>query len=133
MENILAFLDRVRDMRQASKVKHKISDAIAIVFFATLANADDFVEIHVFAEEHESFLRQYLELPNGIPSHDTIQRIMAMVAPEQLERFQAQWNEFLNTDEGEKIKKILSLDGKTQCGNGNKISNGYRKRRNGPG
>ena len=74
----------------------------------------------MFAEEHERFLRQYLELSNGIPSHDTMQRVFAMVSPEYLSRYQAQWNEMLNTDEGEKIKKILAIDGKTQRGNGNK-------------
>jgi predicted transposase YbfD/YdcC len=120
MQNILAFLDGVRDLRQAGKVKHKMSEVIAIAFFASLANADDFVEIAVFAAEHEAFLRQYLELPNGIPSHDTIARVFAMVSPEYLGRFQTQWNEMLNTEEGEKIRKLLALDGKTQCGNGSK-------------
>lgn len=38
-----------------------------LVFFATLANADDWVEIEVFGKEHEDFLRHYLELPYGDP------------------------------------------------------------------
>jgi predicted transposase YbfD/YdcC len=97
-----------------------MKDIIALVFFASVGNADDFVEIETFGEEHEDFLREYLELPNGIPSHDTIQRVMAMVSPEFLQSFQTQWNEMMNTDEGGKIKKILAIDGKTQCGNGNK-------------
>jgi len=45
---------------------------------------------------------------------------MAMVPPEYLQGFQTQWNEMLNSGEGEKIKKILAIDGKTQCGNGDK-------------
>lgn len=74
------------------------------VFFATLANADDWVvEIEIFGKEHEKFLRNYLKLPNGIPSHDTIQRVFAIVPPEFLENFQKQWNEMLNSDEGNKI------------------------------
>ena len=59
-----------------------------LVFFATLANADDWVEMEVFGKEHEKFLRNYLELPNGIPSHDTIQGVFAMVSSEFLENFQ---------------------------------------------
>jgi len=110
----------VTDNRQAKKVKYKMKDIIAQVFFATVGNADDFVEIAVFGEEHEDFLRRYLELPNGTPSHDTIQRVMAMVSPEFLQGYQILWNEMLNSGEGEKIKKILAIDGKTQCGNGNK-------------
>jgi len=110
----------VTDNRQAKKVKYKMKDIIAQVFFASVGNADDFVEIAVFGEEHEEFLRRYLELPNGTPSHDTIQRVMAMVSPEFLQSFQREWNEMLTREEGEKIKKILAIDGKTQCGNGNK-------------
>lgn len=120
MEKLLAYLDSVIDRRQASKVRHKMGDIIALVFFASLGNADDWVEIEAFAEAYEEFLREYLELPGGIPSHDTIQRVMAMVSPEFLEGFQARWNEMLNTDEGEKVRKILAIDGKTQRGNGNK-------------
>jgi predicted transposase YbfD/YdcC len=120
METILKYLDLVTDIRQAKKVQHKMSDIIALVFFASLSNADDWVEIEVFGKEHVEYLRSYLELPHGIPSHDTIQRVFAMVSPEFLQSFQRLWNEMLNRDEGEKIKKIFALDGKTQRGNGNR-------------
>ena len=66
--------------------KHKMSEIIALVFFAMLSNAEEWTEIEVFGKEHEEFLRQYLELPNGILSHDTIQRIFAMVSPEFMEK-----------------------------------------------
>lgn len=56
MKNILKYLDTVIDIRQEKKVRHKMSDIIALVFFAILANADDFVEIEVFGKEHETFL-----------------------------------------------------------------------------
>jgi predicted transposase YbfD/YdcC len=120
MITLLKYLETVADHRQEKKVRHKICDIIALVFFATLANADEWVEIEIFGKEHEEYLRKHLELPYGIPSHDTIQRVFAMVSPEFLQGFQILWNEMLNSDEGEKIKKILAIDGKTQCGNGNK-------------
>ena len=120
MERLLQFLDLVTDLRQAGKVRHKMGDIIALVFFALLANADDFVETEVFGKEHEVFLRRYLDLPGGIPSHDTIQRVFSMVSPEFLQGFRMMWDEMLNSDEGEKIKKIFALDGKTQRGNGNR-------------
>jgi len=85
-----------------------------------LANANEWLEIEIFGQEHEAFLRRHLELANGIPPHDTIQRLFAMVSPEYMERFQTLWNEMLNSDEGKKIKKILAIDGKTQCRNGNR-------------
>ena len=120
MRKLLEYLETVTDHRQEKKVRHKIGDIIALVFFAMLANANEWVAIEIFGKEHEEFLRRYLELPNGIPSHDTIQRVFAMVSPEFLQQYQRMWNEMLNSNEGEKIKKILALDGKTQCGNGNK-------------
>lgn len=51
--------------------------------------------------------------------HDTISRVMAIVSPEFLQKFKTLWNEMLNSDEGEKIKKILAVDGKTQHKNAN--------------
>jgi hypothetical protein len=94
-----------------------MKDIIAIVFFARIANANDWDEIHYFAVVKENFLRKYLELPNGIPSYDTIRRVMAMVSPEFLGKFQIHWNELMNGNQGQKLKKILALDGKTQRGN----------------
>jgi predicted transposase YbfD/YdcC len=120
MKTILDYVSTVTDKRQEKKVRHMMSDIIMLVFFASLAHADDWVEIEVFGKEHESFLRKYLELPGGIPSHDTIQRVFAMVTSEFLEGFQKHWNDLLNSSEGNKIKKLLAIDGKTQCGNGNK-------------
>jgi hypothetical protein len=93
-------------------------DIIAIVFFAELANASEWIEIYLFAAANEEALRKYLELPHGIPSHDTIQRVFAMLSPEYLQEFRRQWNEIMAGGMGEKIKKILALDGKTQRGNG---------------
>lgn len=124
MQRLLDYVSTVTDIRQEKKVRHKMMDIIMLVFFAMLADADDWVEMEVFGREHEPFLRNYLELPNGIPSHDTIQRVFAMVPSEFLENFQKRWNEMLNSDEGNKIKKLLAIDGKTQRGNGNKNQKG---------
>lgn len=120
MESAMKYLNDVVDKRQERKILHKMSDIIALVFFAMLSDANEWVEVEIFGKEHERFLRKYLELPNGVPSHDTIQRVFAMVSTEFLQGFQRLWNEMLNSDEGEKIKKILAIDGKTQRGNGNK-------------
>lgn len=118
MNNIMRWLEVVEDIRQQKKVKHLMKDIIAIVFFATLANADDWMGIYYFAVANEKFLRKYLELPNGIPSHDTIQRAFAMVSPQYLQEFRKRWNEVMAGSTGEKIKRVLGIDGKTQRGNG---------------
>jgi predicted transposase YbfD/YdcC len=118
MNNILEWLVTAEDTRQQAKVKHLMRDIIAIVFFAELANASEWIEIYLFAVTNEKLLRKYLTLPHGIPSHDTIQRVFAMVSPEYLQDFREQWNETMSGEMSDKVRKILALDGKTQCGNG---------------
>ena len=108
----------IYDVRQQSKVLHKLHEIIGITFFAMIANANDPEDIEAFCKEHESIMRKYYKLENGIPSHDTIERALAMVSAEYLQEFQRKFYELMNTNEGEKVRKILSLDGKTQCGNG---------------
>jgi predicted transposase YbfD/YdcC len=120
MRELLNYLDQVTDSRQEKKVLHKMGDIIGLVFLATLAIANEWTSVEIFGKEHIAFLRQYIELRNGIPSHDTIQRVFAMIPPEYLQGFQVEWDKMLNSEEGERIKKILAIDGKTQCGNGRK-------------
>jgi predicted transposase YbfD/YdcC len=118
MNDILEWLVTAEDPRQPVKVQHLMKDIIAIVFFAELANASEWIEIYLFALANEEPLRKYLELPHGIPSHDTIQRVFAMVSPECLQEFRGRWNEAMSAGMGDTIRKILALDGKTQRGNG---------------
>ena len=105
------------DKRQEKKEKHKLNEIIGIAFFATLGNADTFPEIEAFGKEHERALREYFVLEHGIASHDTIERAFAMFEAKFLEEFQGRFNEMMNDEEGEKIKKIIGIDGKTQRGN----------------
>jgi len=119
MNDILQWLVMAEDPRQQAKVKHLMKDIIAIVFFAELAKADEWIEIYLFAVANEIVLRKYLELPEGIPSHDTIERVFAMVLPEFLQDFRERWNQAMSGKVGKKIRRMLYLDGKTQRGNGN--------------
>ncbi len=88
-----------------------------IVLFAKLANADDWEDVEIFAKPNEGFLRQYIELENGIPSHDTMQRVMGSIAPEYMQGVYNTWHGPVNSNEGETLKKIICIDGKTMRGN----------------
>jgi len=118
MNDMLEWLATAEDPRQQAKVEHRMADIIAIVFLAEIANATEWTEIHLFAVANERHLRRYLTLPNGIPSHDTIQRVLAMVSPEWLQGFRTRWNELMASGMGGRLRKILALDGKTQRGGG---------------
>ena len=117
MEQLLEWMEIIEDVRQHRKVRHSIKDILVIVLFATLANADTWGQIEDFALWNEEYLRQYIELKNGIPSHDTIQRVMGMIRPENLQQLQRKWQELLDSNEGEKLKKIICVDGKTMRSN----------------
>lgn len=117
MEDILKYVELIEDGRQQSKILHKLSDIVIIVLFAKLANADDWEEIEDFAECHEEFLKKYIRLENGVPSHDTIQRVMGSINPQYIQNLYTKWNELVSSDEGKKLKKIIAIDGKTMCGN----------------
>jgi len=117
MEQFLDWIEIIEDIRQQMKVRHSLKDIVVIVLFATLANADNWEEVEDFAKNNENYLRRYIKLKNGIPSHDTIQRVMGMIRPEQLQQLQLKWQDLLNSNEGEKIKKIICIDGKTMCSN----------------
>ena len=60
MEELLNWMEYIEDVRQARKVRHKLKDILVIVLFATLANADDWVEMELFAKEYQDFLRKYM-------------------------------------------------------------------------
>ena len=78
MQELLDWLEYIEDDRQQRKIRHTLKDILVIVLFATLANADDWVEMALFAENYQDYLRKYIELKNGIPSHDTIRRVNSM-------------------------------------------------------
>ena len=122
MEQLLEWMEIIEDVRQERKVRHSVKDILIIVLFATLANADTWEQIADSAQWNEAYLRQYIELKNGIPSHDTIQRVMGMIRPENLQQLQMKWQEMLNSNEGGKLRKIICVDGKTMRSNKRKGS-----------
>ena len=117
MDELLERMDYIEDMRQEKKVRHKLKDIIVIVLFATLANVDDWVEMEYFAHYHEEYLKKYIELKNGIPSHDTLSRVFGMISPDAMQQLYQKWQEMLNRNEGEALKKIICVDGKTMRSN----------------
>ena len=85
MESILSILShftQLRDFRDPCGLRHKFGDIIVITILAIICGADEFSDIENFGESKEDFLRSFLELPNGIPSHDTFGRIFSLLDPE---------------------------------------------------
>ena len=68
----LSHFSALRDPRQAEKVVYPLSEILLLMLCATVAGADDFVEIRLWGTEHQAFLRRFLAYERGIPSHDTL-------------------------------------------------------------
>jgi len=95
--------------RQCANLKHRLEDVLILGFRGTLAGRDDFFEIADWAELHEDFFRSFLELPNGIPSHDTLNRVFAAVHTDALQAVLVPWLQRRRGDSGE----FVPIDGKT--------------------
>lgn len=124
MKDIQKYAEAVQDYRHPSYVKHKLSDIIMIVFFAMLANANEWEGIESFAKKKEAWLRKYLELPYGIPTDDTYRIVIGNIniehffhvtvclLAETADRILA-----LAGKEGKAHEKsIVSVGGKVGCG-----------------
>jgi predicted transposase YbfD/YdcC len=77
--------------RQCRNLKHRLVDIVVIGFCGTLSGCDDFVEIVAWAKVNLAFFRSFLELPHGIPSHDTFSRVFTLLKPANLQEVLLPW------------------------------------------
>jgi predicted transposase YbfD/YdcC len=103
----------IPDERQEWKVKHKLVDILFIAIVATVADCDDWEEMEWFARKKEEWFRKYLELPNGIPSHDTMERVFSWV---DTDRFQNAFMSWVALAMDIKVPGVVAIDGKTLRG-----------------
>jgi hypothetical protein len=79
LKDLREVFESLEDKRFEPYVEHLLSDIVMITLIGVLANADEWNEIAAFAVAKAEWLKSFLALPNGIPSHDTIQRVMSMI------------------------------------------------------
>ena len=92
---------------------HLLSDIIVIALCAVMGGANFWTSVERFGKGHEAWFRTFLTLENGIPSHDTFQRVFAHLDPEALNSRFGRW--MAEICGGLKLKHI-AIDGKTMCG-----------------
>lgn len=81
----------ITDPRQAAKVEHDLVELLVLAVNGVLVGADTFVEIELWAKERLDWLRGYLRLENGIPSHDTFGRLLGLIDPDEFEAAFRRW------------------------------------------
>ena len=96
-----------------NKCRHKLMDIIIIAVCATIAQADNWEEIAAFGESKAEWLGRWLELPNGIPSADTIRRVFSLLDAQAFSRCFVRWvQQVFELTDGQ----VIAIDGKTARG-----------------
>ena len=110
---ILEYFDDLEDPRSTINRQHLLGDLIVISVCGVLAGADGPKAIGVWAQTHEEWLGKYLELPHGIPSHDTIGRLLAALKPAAFQSCFERWIDSLRqSPDGDGDAEIIAIDGK---------------------
>jgi predicted transposase YbfD/YdcC len=102
------------DPRAARGIRHNLADIICIAVLAVICNANTFPEIHTFALLKQDWLSTFLELPHGIPSQDTFERLFRILNPGAWQSRFLEWTQtltFAALPDGH--DEILAVDGKT--------------------
>lgn len=109
--NIQYFFDEVQDFRVVGRCKHELSDILGLILVGSLSDCNDFSEIVDYGLDNIEALREKLgfQFPNGIPSEDTLERIMRYVNPKELESCY------------QSCYKALNLKGKHICIDGKEL------------
>ena len=98
------------DPRAARTREHKLLDIVAIAICAVICGADGWTEVEAFGLAKEAWLRTWLELPGGIPSHDTFGRVFARLNPQEFESRFMEWVQAVShLTQGQ----VIAVDGKT--------------------
>ena len=117
---LLDHFAKLTDPRIDRTKEHKLIDILAIAICGMLCGADNWVAMEQYGNAKQEWLKQFLELPNGIPSHDTISRLFARLDPKEFEQCFQDWVKTIS----ELIPgEVISIDGKTVKHSGSKTKN----------
>jgi DDE_Tnp_1-associated/Transposase DDE domain len=112
VESILSEFSSLEDPRSTINRVHTLSDIIVISVMAVIAGADGPDAIGVWAKSHEDWLRDRLELSRGLPSHDTIGRVLMALKPSAFQNCFQLWIASLSKLRPEKELDVIAIDGK---------------------
>lgn len=117
--NLLDAFTDLPDPRLDRQKKHNLIDIISLTICGVLAGEDTFVDIEYYARNKLDFFNEFLELPNGIPSHDTFNRVWNLIDPKIFENHFQNWiNEVKSAFD--LSGKVVAIDGKTMRGSAKK-------------
>ena len=111
-EGIISIFMMIPDPRKGNAIVYDLVEVLIISILAILCGAEYFTEMELFGRERESWLRTFLKLEHGIPSHDTFCDVYSALEPETVTKSFARWVETIR----QKVSgEIIAIDGKTIC------------------
>lgn len=107
--SIAKHFSKVKDPRIDRTKRHRLLDILIIAICAVICGADSWVDIELFGKTKIEWLKTFLKLPNGIPSHDTFGRVFAALNPQEFESSFMEWVQAINLlTQGQ----VIAIDGK---------------------
>lgn len=108
--SITEHFSSLEDPRLERNKEHAMIDILSIAICAVICGADDFMAIERFGKSKQAWLGSFLKLPNGIPSHDTFNRVFSLISPK---KFQACFTNWVQAIVPAVEADIVAIDGKT--------------------
>ncbi len=110
IEKLGRYFVAVEDPRCSGKVEHRLIEVLVIAVCAVIACAESWNDIALYGRSKLAWLRTFLELANGIPSHDTFRRVFMLIDPDAFEAGFAAWVGALTAGFE---REVVAIDGKT--------------------
>ena len=110
--SLVQCFDDIEDPRINRRRVHNLVDMIVIAICAVICNADGWADMRTWAETHRQWLQQFLQLPGGLPSRDTLRRTLSRLDPEAFQQAFLKWLQGLRKELG----NVIAIDGKTLRG-----------------
>jgi predicted transposase YbfD/YdcC len=113
VESIGSYFESLSDPRHSRNRKHLLVDVVVIAICGMLCGCDGPTAIHRWAANRVDWLKQFLALPNGVPSRDCIRRLLMMLRPEAFQKCFQEWiATAIPMDDGGP-RRLIAIDGKT--------------------
>src|SRR3954471_19378832 len=109
IESLVRHLGVVEDPRCQGKIEHRLTDILVIAVCAVIACAESWDDIALYGRSKLAWLRTFLDLPNGIPSHDTFRRVFMLIDPDAFERCFTRW---VQSRADGVSREVVAVDGK---------------------
>jgi len=122
VQTILDDFAELPDPRSYVNQLHLLGDIVVISIMAVIAGAEGPKAIGVWAKSNERWLEERLELPCGVPSHDTIGRVLTMLKPNAFQTCFERWIKRISRCRVEGELDIVAIDGKALCGSHNQAA-----------